>query len=234
MRSYDKSGINHQILVDMCLDEYTVGAAPRTNDKAKLHHPFVLNGGAWNSLPNGLPYLLLNTGNPDFVECPGADSADVNFTNEDFTLFACVNGDSPAVRMILNQGVVDVDGWEWFIFWNNISLRLNQAGGHTDISAVDAFTQSVPQIVAVTRHGAAGQFYVNGLPVVTTLGAGLTDAVSCAGGNKLLVGVQDNETTFGWNGRIYGGECAPKLWNRALTAVEIKELSDSIRHWLGV
>ena len=232
MRSYDKYPINHQILVDMCLDEYSVGAAPRTNDKAKPHHPFALHGGAWNSLPNGLPYFLANAGNPDFIECPGANSADVNFTNGDFTLFACVNGNPAGAGLVLNQGVVDVDGWEFFTFGANLSFRLNQAGAHTDISAVGAFTQLVPQAIAVVRHGAAGQFFVNGLPV-TTIGA-LTDAISCAGGNKLLVGVQNDEVNNGWNGIIYGGECSPKAWNRALSTVEMKELFDSIRHWLGV
>ncbi len=232
MISYDKKAINHNILLDMTLDEYSVGAAPVTSDKSRVHHPFTLNGGAWNSLANGLPYLLLNSANPDFIECPAALSADVNFTTEDFTLMACVNGTTPAASMILNQGVVDVDGWEFFVFNNNISFRLNQGGAHTDISAVNAFTQSVPQIVAVVRSGATGQIYVNGLPV-TTAGA-LTDAVSCAGGNKLLVGVQDNETTNGWNGIIYGGDCSPKIWNVILTDAEVLAITNSIRHWLGV
>ncbi len=233
MISYDKKPINQNILVDMCLDEYG-GPNTRTNDKAKAHHPFTLSGCVWGSLVNVLPYLTLNPAIPDFVQCPGGVSTDVNFTSEDFTLFACVNGNPAGAGLILDQGRVDVDGWQWFVFGNNISLRTNQLGAHTEIAAVGAFTPSVNQIVAVTRQGGSGQFYVNGLSVVTTLGAGLNNAVSAAGGRKLLVGVQENEITNGWRGRIYGSECSPKIWNRALTAAEILEITNSIRHWLGV
>ncbi len=229
--SYDKKPINQNILVDMCLDEYSTPPCV-TSDKAKGHHPFALTG-AWGSLANGLPYVTLNPAIPNFIQCPAALSADVNITTENLTLFACVNGTSDAARHIMNQGVVDVDGWQWFVFGNNISFRLNRGGAHSDISAVGVFTDSVPLILHVTRAGAVGQFFVNGLPV-TTIGT-LVNAVSCAGGNKLLVGVQNDEATQAWNGIIYGGECAPKIWlPRALTAAEILEHTNSIRHWLGV
>ena len=169
----------------------------------------------------------------DLLECAAANSVDLNFTNGDFTLLLWINTPTGAgAELLLNQGVVDVDGWEFFTFGTTLSFRLNQGGAHTDVSAVAALTPSVWQLVALTRVGAVGQFYVNGAPV-TTIGA-LADAVSCAGGNKLLVGVQDNEATNFYTGIIGGGGCGPRIWNRALSAAEIAEVFACERHFLGV
>jgi hypothetical protein len=208
-----------------------------THDLAKPHHTFTFSGSPafWDSIPGiGTPIITFD-GVADFLECPAVDSADVNFATEDFTLLAWVNNPLlGGAQLILNQGVVNVDGWEFFLFGSTLSFRLNQAGGHTDISAINALAASTWQLVAVTRSGATGQFYVNGLPI-PTLGSGtLADAVSCAGGNKLLVGTQNNEVSNFFDGSIGGGGCGPRIWGRALTAAEIAEVFACERHWFGV
>ena len=225
---YDKLSTNSQILLDLPFDE---GVGDFIHDLAKPHHQFATVGPpVWSVTAGGIGYLEFG-GVADFLECLAADSLDVNFTTEDFTLMAWINNPLlGGAQLILNQGEVDVDGWEFFLFGTNISLRTNQAAAHTDISAVAALTASVWQLVAVTRQGASGQFYVNGVAVTTTLGAGLADAVTCAGGNKLLVGVQDNEITNFFQGMM----ARPRIWARALTDVEISEIFQRERGGFGV
>jgi hypothetical protein len=206
-----------------------------THDFAKPHHPFTLEGtpAVWGNLPSGLPTLDLD-GAADFLQCLAANSLDTNFTNEDWSFAAWINKTlGGGAQIIMAQGAVNVDGWEWFTFGATMSLRTNQGGTHSDISAVNALTASVWQLVGVTRHGAAGHFYVNGLPVNTLLGTGLLDAVSVAGGNNLLVGQRTAANFF--DGLIAGGPCGPRIWSpRVLSDADWLEMFASERHWLGV
>lgn len=233
MRGYDNYGVNHQILVDIPMNEQigVMVAGETAHDLSKAHHTFTLTGGlTWTALPSGLVYLVFD-GATGYLQCPAADSVDLNFTVEDFTIVAWINNALlGGAQIIINQGAVDVDGWEFFLFGTTLSLRTNQAAAHTDISAVAALTASIWQLVGVTRHGATGQFFVNGLAVTTTLGAGLTDAVSCAGGNKLLIGVQNNEATNLFDGSM----SRPRVWNRALSMSQMAEIFQNERHWYGV
>jgi hypothetical protein len=216
------------------MDEYTGVASSPTYDRSKAHHPFHLTGCTWGAVASGLPYLLMD-GATEFVECHAADSVDLNFTTQDITMVVWIYDHmSGGVQEILNQGVVNVDGWQFFTFGTNLSFRLNQAAGHTDISAVAAYSANTWTCVGVTRTGNTGQFYVNGVPVTTIGGGTLVDAVSCAGGNKLLLGVKDSEGSEHWNGMIAGGTCGPRIWNRSLTSAEMAALFMSERNWLGV
>ena len=163
---------------------------------------------AWAQLPTGVWYMTFD-GVDDYVQSPAAGSQQMNFTSESFTLLAwCYSPGLGAACYIMGQGATDVDGWGLFCFVNTLSLRLNQAAGHTDISAVDAFASGAWQLVGVTRAGNTGQFYINGAPVATVGGGGLVDAVSVAGGNKFLLGIADNELTNAWLGY--------KTWHRVV------------------
>jgi len=216
--AYDKTGIGYQMLVDL---PFTEMSGLVTYDRAKAHHELTLTGGAaWASLPGGAPYLDLSGGSK-YLQCPGAESADVNFTNGDFTFLAWVyNNALGGAQEIVCQGAVDVDGFEFYMFpgVNTLALRTSQLGSHTGISAVGAFIPSQWHLAGVTRHGASGQFYING-DVADTIGT-LIDPVSCAGGNKLLVGIQNNEITNGWDG--YMGQL--RIWGRELNAMEMKTI----------
>ena len=234
MKGFDKHPINHNLLLGVTLDEMTTGAAPSTHDKAKPHHTLTLTGGSWGNLASGLPRLTLN-GTSEFVECAAAASADLNFTSQAYSIAMWVNADAGgATAILIQQGLTDTDGWVFFMFNLNLSLRHNQAGAHTDISAVAARTDNVWQLLGVTRSGASGQFHVNGEPVTTTLGAGLTNPVTAGGARKLLIGVDNTEAANFLDGIIAGGPCGPRIWNRALTAAEWKSMFRAERHWLGV
>ena len=233
---YDNLALHHSLCLNISMDEWSAGATYLTHDLSKVHHMFTVHGATWGTIAaSGQPYLSLD-GLNDYLECGAAASADLNVTTEDMTCLMWINpviGASAA--LLLNQGVVDVDGFEFFLFTTNLSFRLNQGGDHTDISAVGCLTAGVWQLVSVTRSGANGQFYINGQPVATLGSGGLADAVSCAGGNKLLVGIQNDEVSLLYGGLIGGGLRGPRIWfGKALAAAEEARIFEYERHWFGV
>jgi len=205
------------------------GVNGKVHDISCRHIDMDLTGPTWTALPSGEKVLTYNGVN-QYLQCPAADSTALNFTNEDFTLLAWIYGNPAGASEIMVQGAVDVDGWEFYVFPNNIALRTNQLGSHTEISAIGFFVPNTWQLVAVTRKGSIGQFYVNGLPVTTTLGTGLLDPVSCAGGNKFLIGVQNNEITNLWDGMM-GHH---RIYSRELSAFEIMAIWVEERVLYGV
>lgn len=228
MIGYDNYDINHQLLVALPFVEMV---GPLAYDIAKPHHKLTLTGTppTWNSLVTGFPYIAFD-GAADYLQCPAADSADLNFTTEDFTLLAWLYNTGPAgTDTVMCQAGVDVSGWEFDIDnTGQIALRTNQAAAHTEVIAAGAFTSSAWQLIGVTRDGAAGQFYVDGLPVTTT--GTLTDAVSCAGAKKFLIGVLDGEAANFWAGNM----ALPRIWDRKLSDSHMLQIFNTERHWYNV
>jgi len=101
---------------------------------------------------------------------------------------------------------------------------------------VGAFTPGEWILIGLTRHGASGQFYVQGQPVDTLLNGGLTNPVSPAGGERLLVGVHKVAGVLSnfWKGDIAGGPCGPRSWEREPSAEEMYQVFEYDRHWFGV
>lgn len=228
MIGYDNCPINHQLLVALPFVEMT---GTITNDIAKPHHELTLTGTppTWNSLVSGFQYIDFD-GVADRLECPAADSADLNFTTEDFTLLAWLYNAGPVLTdSVMCQGADDVDGWELYIAASgNMTLRTNQGGAHTDLVAATGFTAGAWVLIGVTRDGASGQFYSNGAAITTT--GTLTNPVSCAAGNIFYVGCQDAAGANFWEGYM----ALPRIWNRELAADEMGEIFAIERHWFGV
>lgn len=233
---FDK-GINNQIQLALLASEYT---GVLTFDKSKNHMPFTLTGTppAWAKTAQGMPYLSLN-GAADYLQCPAASSSAVNFTSSDFTLLAWIYSTGTSSDMIMCQGAVDVDGWEWYIFQGgvgtaSINLRTNQAAAHTGTgTATEILTLDRWHQLVTVRWGIWCQHYIDGVAVPMLVGS-LTNPVSVAAGNKLLIGVQNNEVANHFQGYIGAGSCGPRIWSRALSPFEIKALFESERAWFGV
>jgi len=225
--STDKIGYNSECLLRLPFTEYT-GVV--TYDTSKAPHRMALTGPpTWLAMGSGQPYLQFN-GAGQYLQCPAADSIDLNFTFEDWTMLAWVwNNGAGGAQLLLDQGRVDVDGWQWFLFGTNIALRTNQAGSHDEIAAVDGLLPSVWQLIGVTRVGIVGQFYRNGATIPTLLNGGLADPVSVAGGRLLLVGCQEAIANF-----FTGNLAIPRIWPRALSAVEMAQIFAVERSRFGV
>ncbi len=184
----------------------------------------------WYFLPGGQPAIAYD-GAHNYMS---SSAPALNFTSQDFTLLIWCGSTLPGGSyMLMTQGKVDVCGWEFYLSGgvNTISLRTNQAGSHTGISAIGGFIPSVTlpiwQLVGVTRRRAGGQFYVNGEPVATTLGAGLLDPVSGAG-HQLLVGKGELGNYF------LGAISITRIWARELSEAEMASIFESERSLFGV
>ena len=225
---FDNHSINHQLLVSLPFEE---GTGTITHDNAKPHHILTLSGtpATWHSLVSGFPYLTLD-GAADFLQCPAADSDDLNFTNEDFSLVAWLyNAGLAGVDSIMCQGEDDVDGWELFVnAAGDITLRTNQGVAHTDLVAAAGLTAGVWSLVGVSRYLTGGQFFLNGAPIATT--GALTDPVSVAAGKVFYVGCQDGGIANFWNGHMV----LPRIWNRKVTVPQMEKIFDVERHWFNM
>jgi len=225
--STDKIGYNAGCLLRLPFTEYT-GLV--TYDTSKAPHRMTLTGPpTWLAMGSGQPYLSFD-GAGDRLSCPAASSIDLNFTFEDWTMLAWVyNAGAGGAQLLLDQGRVDVDGWQWFLFGTNISLRTNQAGSHDEIAAVSGLIPNIWQLIGVTRDGIAGQFYRNGAAIPTLLNGGLANPVSVAGGRLLYVGCQEALANF-----YVGFMARPRIWPRALSAVEMAQIFAVKRSRFGV
>lgn len=181
-------------------------------------------------LSTGLWYQIYSGVN-SFIQFPAATSRQCNFTSESFTVAAWLYlPNSISANYIILQGDTDVDGWGMFVFANNLSFRLNQAAAHTDISAVNGIAFGRWQLVGVTRIGNTGQFYNNGVAIATVGGGGLVNAISCNGGNKLLLGIDNDEVSNEFPGFMQGH----RIIERTLSAGEMAIMFEKERRYFGV
>lgn len=241
MKGYDNIPLNHGIVLDLPFREAT---GLITHDIANPHHIADLTGHAptWTDVltegigPSALGILQLNGVN-QFLEIPGADTLDLDFTG-DFSLATWVYPIYGATAMVIMcRNTTDVDGWCMFLFDNAtlgplLSLRTNQAASHTECWAA-GFTDSVPQLVGFSRDsaGLSAQAYRNGRPVTTNMGAGgMIDPIACGVGNKLLIGVQDLEAISHFGGYMW----RPRAWPRKLTDEDWLNYFERTKHWFGV
>lgn len=239
MRGYDNLLHNHQILLDLPFRE---ASGLITHDVSKPHHIASLAGHApaWSEVAlSGLGILEFGAGLHRYLEIPGADTVDLDFTG-DFSLAAWIYPVYTAQPMVIMcRNTTDVCGWCMFLFNNPtygplLSLRTSQgplAGDHTECWAT-GFTDSEWQLVGYSRDqaGLTATCYRNGKPVTTVLGAtGMLDPTACGAANKLLIGVQEGEGSGYYEGKMW----RPKAWPRKTPAEEWLEMYESKNHWFG-
>jgi hypothetical protein len=229
---YEKIPLNLDIGLDLPHFE-DIGS--KVNDISRNHIGMTLTGvPVWTELASHKWVLTYTEVHPDFLQCPAADSTLLDFTALDYTLLAWVYPTGGGADLIMNKGVVDVCGWEFYLFIGGpmatLALRHNQAGSHQGASATDMVTPNAWNLVTVTRSGLACQFYVNGIAVATVLDpGGMIDPVSAVA-KKFLIGIQDNELVNAWDGMMD----RHRAWSRALTAAEIANIFTQERSKYGV
>lgn len=224
---YDHLSLNYELLVDLLFEE---GTGTNTQDFAKPHHPGCTLTGAptWQNLGNGLGYLDFVPGNPDYVVCLGADTADLNFTSGDFSVAAWIRPDALGNREILCRESVNVDGWSfWLDTRGAMTLSTNQAAAaqHTYGRIGDVAIGSWV-LVGASRTGATIRIYTNG---VDTTGTPDTHIDPVTAVRNLYVGISN--TGVGW----YDGDMwRPRIWGRQLPASEFRLMFEMERELFGV
>jgi len=235
MIGYDNLAINHQILLDLPFRE-AVGAI-RTQDVSKRHQPITIIGApAWTTLPSGLVVLTFD-GALDYLWSLAADTLDLDFTSEDYSLgeWVYIASGGADDKTLMGRFLVSDSGWELYHYTNELlTLRHHHAAGATTRTAAysENWTFDKWWFMGVSRSGASAQFYrgdASGLVALpTTIPDALIDPETC--GQNFFVG---NDVT---NTNLFNGmPSRPRIWApRALSLSDWRQIFEYERHWLGV
>jgi len=223
--SFDLAPYHRDLL--LCLP-FREGAGTRTQDWAKPYHPMIFGTTpTWTTLDNGL--AVLDFTSPDQLQCAGADSADLDFTSEDFSLAAWAYHDNlSSAHVLFNRGTVNTCGWEWYTAVGNLALRTNQAASREGVSGMGCVALNTWQFLLTTRSGLVAKMYANGEQVVaTSTDNGLLDPIACEAQTFL---VANNPNSNGFDGMLWN----LRIWRRALSASEVKGIFEAERDLFGV
>ena len=172
---YDSISYNRRMLLDLPFRE---GIGIITQDVAKPHHPVTLVGApSWAALDSGKMALTLGGfGSGDYGQCLNANSADLGFTSEDFSIGGWFKWEDTAEdsQILIARYEVSVGGWEVYLTevgaLRYMTLRLHHAGGATVRTAAFSLGWAYSTLAhfGISKIGNTAYMYRNGEPVATT------------------------------------------------------------------
>jgi len=230
--SYDKLAVG--TILDMAMYE---GIGTLAHDVARppavaLDHTMTLTGApTWVQYPiTNLTILSFNPANPDFMELAIAQSTDLDFQAQAFSLVAWIYVDDlSADRYIMERGLLNTDGWFWYVDQNG-ALRFvtNQgAANQVTFSGNGEITTGRWWMVGVTRLGAAVALYKNGNLLAVTAAAHVNPTASA---RKFHIGIDDTEAANQWDGYIW----RPLILNWQLTSLNMWKIWELGRNWVMI
>lgn len=220
---YDSLALHRNLLLDLQMREGT--GTVTTHDYAKSHHPMTLV-----SAPVWADVGLTFAGAPDEITCPGASTADLDFTSEDFSLVVWAYSTDLAggANMYMNRATLDACGWEWYTANNNLALRTNQAGSRCGASGMGCVVLDTWQCLGMSRSGLVAQAYANGQRVRTLISdGGILDPVAC-GVQTFRIANNPHDDGF------IGTQWRPRIWGRELSDSDFERIFRNERHIFGV
>ncbi len=168
---------------DMLLDlPFREGVGALTYDVAKPHHPVTLVATpTWTPLASGLGTLNFGgLGANEYLECPGADCVDLDFTNHNYSIWGWFNWTvNEFSQIIIGRYEVSVSGWELYLTEaagiHYLTLRHHHAATLvppvTGVPRTGAYsvgwTPGVDHFFGVLRIGANVAFVRNGILLET-------------------------------------------------------------------
>ena len=234
MIHYDALAINRNMALDLPFRE---GAGAITHSVAKTH-PLVTIVGApapWSILDSHLPFLTLD-GATEYLEASAADTLNLDFTSEDYSIGGWFRIDSGGDddKTLISRFFVSANGWEIYHYTNLIlTLRHHHAAGATTRTGAHSpgWAYNIWYFMGVSRSGGSAQFWrgdINGfaaLPTTISPG-GLINPETCA--QNLIIGAN----TLGATNHYKGGLWRPRVWfERALTEVEWQQIWEKEVEW---
>jgi hypothetical protein len=227
IQGFDNLSLNRELLLSLPFREGT--GTILTQDEARPHHLVtMIHSPAWATLASGLQVLDLDGAN-DYLECQGADCADLDFTTGDFSLscWCYWEGMTGGVADILmGRYELSVSGWELYFDDSDplrtLNLRVHHAGdpaGDRTAGYSLGWTKDTWWLVGLSRSGAYPLMYRNGAAVAMTYSAGgIANPSTCA--EDLVIGVRYTKNVNFYDGKMWG----PRIWGRSLSAAEWSEL----------
>jgi len=244
---FDNLPINRGLLMGLPFRE---GAGIITRDEAKPGRVLTLNdpgGGsfAWGNLATGIPYLqfvAIGGGATDgvYLSCPAAETLDMDFTNDDYSLGGWFNWDSTGgfSEILMGRYGTELDGWDIYM---NISGGLNtlshrhhhSSHGAGDLKSECFSTGWTPlewHFFGVSRY--AGSLYPvhyrNASPLVMAYdGTGMRDPDTC--NRDLVLGCRNTKDANWYRNMMWN----MRVWNRTLMPAEWGFILNAEGHWFG-
>ena len=221
---YDNLGLNDNIVLDWPMTE-GIGSTLHDISKSGSTGTFIGDIAAWWPAEIGQPYYgmyLFRVWNM-YINCPAADTANLNFTTGDYSLACWFNWTvNEYSQILMGKYVLNVSGWELYLTQSvggdYVSIRHNHAGGVATRTAMYSlgWTENILHCFSMSRTGGTCQHYRNGVPVTTYDGGVPLEDPDSSAANDLRCGVRYTEGSNFLNG--YLGR--PRAWSRALTADE--------------
>ena len=189
-----------------------------------------ITGATGIRLPSGLWALNFTQADGNYVTVNNASS--ITFTTENWTLFfwiwrRAVNTQS----YFFDKGVANTDGWYCRIQAENyMNCIINQAGANQQTkSTANPFAVQTWSLIAFTRSGTKGYWFVNGVDV-TDVQPALTDPAT--NNRDLLIGIDQAK---GWANSMGGYMWGQRLLSGvAHTATQQLAIYQRERHLFGV
>jgi len=243
MKSYDKLPTNFGAVLDLPMTEGIGTITKDIGGRNAVDHTATLTGPpTWTQLAlNNLTVLSFNPATPDFLEIPAAETTDLDFQVQEFTLLAWIYVDTFTVnRMIFCRGLLNTDGWFFSVnAGRGLSFTTNQAAAsQTTASSNALITAATWTLVGVSRYGAAPAWrypaqgaliYKNG--VMNGTGHPATVHVNpLTSARKLLVGIYDDEASNPADGYIW----RPRILERAISPSEHRNIFEAEKELVGL
>jgi len=237
---YDKLGINEDILLDLPFRE---GVGDITHDVGKPHHPITLvNTPTWATLASDLGIIDFN-GINQYLLGLNADTADLGFTNGDYSVGCWFNWeDADEDQIIMGRWEESVGGWEIYLHYSHtgpgsyLTLRHHHAGGDDLRSGVytRGWDRNVWNFMGLSRSGSTVLHYKNGEATSYPPVGVLQNAEATT--MPLIVGVK---YTIGWGvptvmeHYFEGPIWRPRVWGRALSADDWMNIYQIEKGWFA-
>lgn len=222
---YDSLGINEDIELDLSMLEAT---GTLFYDESKNHSMATshttLGSPLWMQLSSGRYGLSINPALPiadteHFLDIPAADCPNLNFTSTDYSLaiwfYYTDSGEDD--QHIMNKYVVDMSGWEVYLYTSGASRILtvrHHHGGTRTGSYSLGWAYSEWHLFGYSRIGTTGYHYRDGLPITTISGVLQDPASSVA--DDFRIGCRFTEDSEWFKGRFH----RPRAWSRGLSVAE--------------
>jgi len=228
MIGYDKHSLNYQMVLDLPFTEETgllVYSVSKNHIVATLH-----GVPTWQQFINGLQYLDFDPTNPDWLDVPGVDSYDLDFTSGNFSLAVWARVDDLSThRYLMVRGLANTDGWLFFVQdTGRIGFATCQAAAtQASYSAAGDIVTAAFALIGMSREGADVWLYKNGIDVTDAPDTHINPLTSA---RELHIGILDDEINNPWDGGMH----RPRAWNRRLSAAEHMAIFNAERQLFGL
>ena len=240
---FDKVDINNSLLLGLPFRE---GIGIVTKDVAKPQRVLTqhLPGAGtfdWENENTGVPYLEFTPvgGVGVYLTCPAADTADMDFTTEDYSVGGWINWTSGTAQsqIVIGRYGTDLDGWDCYL--NSVSSSLSQRHCHASLApnlSSQCFSAGwIPStgwhMFGISRRGASlyPLHYRDGVELVMSYEVtGMLDPDPC--NREMVMGARAITLAGNW---YYGKVWNIRVWGRTLSLEEWKFIYHQEGHWFG-